>query len=203
MKKSFFGKITHTLSICICLFLCGLSQGQSIPYSIALESGKKYAVLVSSEELKQTTHLVIQHDTRVKYWKNRAKLPLKIIFYSKNDSTNLPDLPISQTEIIVYNPDCKSKILIDLKDYTKFLKENTYYISVEAFSEQWYIDNGYLTEKTYFYIDKNNQKWYILPQLKCFKTLETMFIYNHNKWEAFSINNFVNKFNILSLQLKK
>ena len=76
-------KIKHIL-FSVLLLLCGILQGQTIPYSIAIGNENKYATLLSVEELNSATYLLIQHDTHVKYWKNRAKLPFKIVFlYSK------------------------------------------------------------------------------------------------------------------------
>ena len=193
-------KVRYIFFFCIGLFLCSSLQGQVIPYSIAIGNENKYATLLSAEDLQQANHLLIQHDTRVKYWKNRAKLPLKIVFYTKNDSLNSPDVPIKQTEIIVYNPKSKSKISVDITNAKKMFNENACFVSVETFPLQWYINNGYLTENTYFYMDQNNKKWYILPQLKCFNSPNPIWIYLHKEWKENQLNNKFGNFRIVVLK---
>ncbi|MBO4738700.1 MAG: hypothetical protein J5606_03970 [Bacteroidales bacterium] len=193
-------KIKHML-FSLSLFLCGILQGQTIPYSIAIGGNEnKYATLLSVEELNSATYLLIQHDTHVKYWKSRAKLPFKVVFYTLNDTFNLPDLPIAQKEMMVFNPKGKSKVLVDITNVKNLLKGSVCFVSVEVLPQQWYINNGYLTENTCFYMDKDNNKWYILPQLRCFHANEPMRVCLQNTWKNNPLNKDKGNYTVIVLK---
>ena len=109
-------------------------------------------------------------------------------------------MPIAQKEMMVFNPKGKSKVLVDITNVKNLLKGSACFVSVEVLSQQWYINNGYLTENTCFYMDKDNNKWYILPQLRCFHSNEPMRVCLQNTWKNNPLNKDKDNYTVIVLK---
>lgn len=189
--------INHkTILLCmLCLSACTLNaqqhSGKNIPNSASLVYDARFANFYSQEEISQAKKLIVHYDRMfLRHWKLRASLPLKVVFYAKDEDSGAPGRRISTEDMLIYNPKHRIQRSINLKTAAISIPSEGAFCSIETYPLNWYIEHGYLTKENYFYYekasseDKNEMKIYVTTQLKCYTSESAQYEYVADGWKG-------------------
>jgi hypothetical protein len=85
-----------------------------------------------------------------------CKMPIMLKIYEKDPIKNIPGRELLKDTILIVQQSLNGKTIIDLSKYNIELPQDGIYVGFEAFSTQWYIENGYMTKDNLSYKTNEN-----------------------------------------------